>query len=94
VKRSYRSPHVLRSLLFWLGALQIAALLLASERPAQAYVDPGSGFVFLQVAGSMFAGAVYYMRHRLKRILNGMRRSSSISSSAAGTQTEVVENQP
>jgi hypothetical protein len=94
VKRSYRSPRVLRCLLFWLGAVQIAALLWAFERPAQAYVDPGSGFVFLQVAGSMFAGAVYYMRHRLKRILSGMRRSPSISSSAAGTQTEVVENQP
>ena len=93
MKRSCRSPRVLRSVFFLLGALQIAALLVASERPAQAYVDPGSGFVFLQVAGSMFAGAVYYMRHRLKRILNAMRGSSQISS-PAGNQTEVVENQP
>ena len=93
MKRSCRSPRVLCSLFFLLGALQIAALLVAFERPARAYVDPGSGFVFLQVAGSMFAGAVYYMRHRLKRILNTMRRSSPISS-PAGTQTEVAENQP
>jgi hypothetical protein len=93
VKRSCRSPRVLRSLFFLLGVLQIAALLVAFERPARAYVDPGSGFVFLQVAGSMFAGAVYYMRHRLRRILNAMRRSSSIST-PAGTQTEVAENQP
>jgi hypothetical protein len=41
----------------------------------------------------MFAGAVYYMRHRLKRILSAMRRSSPISS-PAGNQTEVAENQP
>ncbi len=93
MKSSCRSPRVLDSLLFLLGALQIAALLVAFERPARAYVDPGSGFVFLQVAGSMFAGAVYYMRHRLKRIFNAMRRSSPIAS-PAGTQTEVVENQP
>jgi hypothetical protein len=93
VKRSCRSPRVLDSLSFLLGALQIAALLVAFERPARAYVDPGSGFVFLQVAGSMFAGAAYYMRHRLKRILNAMRGSSQISS-PAGTQTEVAENQP
>jgi hypothetical protein len=46
------------------------------------------GFVFLQSAGSMFAGAVYYMRHRLKRILNAMRRSSP----PAGN-TEAGENQ-
>ncbi len=90
MKRSYRSPSVLRTLFLLLGALQIAALLVAFERPARAYVDPGSGFVFLQVAGSMFAGGVYYMRHRLKRILNAMRGSSS----QAGTQTEVAENQP
>jgi hypothetical protein len=93
VKRSYRSPRVLGSLIFLFGALQIAALLVAFERPAQAYVDPGSGFVFLQVAGSMFAGAVYYMRHRLKRILSMMRGSSQISSPAS-SRTEVAENQP
>ncbi len=93
MKRSCRSPRVLGSLSFLLGVLQIAALLVAFERPARAYVDPGSGFVFLQVAGSMFAGALYYMRHRLKRFLGMMRRSSPISSTA-GTQTEVVENQP
>ena len=93
MNRSCRSPRVLRSLFFLLGALQIAALLIAFERPARAYVDPGSGFVFLQVAGSMFAGAVYYMRHRLKRIFHTMRRSSPISS-PAGKQTEVAENQP
>jgi hypothetical protein len=93
VKRSCRSPRVLGSLIFLFGALQIAALLVAFERPAQAYVDPGSGFVFLQVAGSMFAGAVYYTRHRLKRIFNAMRGSSEISS-PVGTGTEVAENQP
>jgi hypothetical protein len=93
VKRLCPSPLVLCCLFFGLGALQIVALLIAFERPAQAYVDPGSGFVFLQIAGSMFAGAVYYMRHRLKRILNAMRRSSPIAS-PAGTPTEVAENQP
>jgi hypothetical protein len=92
VKRSYPSPRVIGSLSFLLGILQIAVLLVAFERPARAYVDPGSGFVFLQVAGSMFAGAVYYMRHRLKRLLGMTRRSSQIS--PAGTQTEVAENQP
>jgi hypothetical protein len=41
----------------------------------------------------MFAGAAYYMRHRLKRLLKGMRGSAEISS-PPGTQTEVAENQP
>jgi hypothetical protein len=93
VNRLCRSPRVLRFLFCSLGALQIAVLLVAFERPARAYVDPGSGFVFLQVVGSMFAGAVYYMRHRLKRIFHTMRGSTEISSTP-GTQTEVAENQP
>ncbi len=87
------SPRVLRSCLLLLGALQIAALLVAFERPAQAYVDPGSGFVFLQVAGSMFAGTLYYLRHRLKRIFHSMRKHPQIPT-PAGAQSEVIENQP
>ena len=93
MKRPWYSAPVLRSGLCLLGALQIVALLVAFERPAHAYVDPGSGFVFLQVAGSMVAGAVYYARHRLRRVLHSLRRQSPIAS-VTGTQTEVVENQP
>jgi hypothetical protein len=86
-------PGILHSCVLLLGVLQIAAMLVAFERPAQAYVDPGSGFVFLQVAGSMCAGALYYLRHRLRRMLYSLRRSSPIPSPIS-TQTEVVENQP
>jgi hypothetical protein len=86
VKKLCFSPRVLQSWLVLLGILQIAALLVAFERPAQAYVDPGSGFVFLQVAGSMCAGAIYYLRHRVKRLFTSLRRSPS--------PTEVIENQP
>jgi hypothetical protein len=88
VNRPSHSPRVLRSGLFLLTVLQIAALMVAFERPARAYVDPGSGFVFLQVAASMCAGAVYYLRHRVKRLLHSLRRSP------APGQAEVVENQP
>jgi hypothetical protein len=92
VNRSSYSPRVLRSWLFLLGALQVAAMLVAFERPAQAYVDPGSGFVFLQIAGSMFAGAVYYLRHRVRRILQSMRKPAKVSSPAIA-HSEAIENQ-
>jgi hypothetical protein len=82
------SARVLRSCLFLLGAVQVVVLLVAFERPAQAYVDPGSGFVFLQVAGSMCAGAIYYLRHRVKRMFQSLRRSPAVP------QAEAVENQP
>ena len=87
MNRPYHSPRVLRSGLFLLTALQVAALMVAFERPAHAYVDPGSGFVFLQVAGSMFAGAMFYLRHRVKRLLYSLRRTPAPA-------TEVAENQP
>jgi hypothetical protein len=83
--------RVLRSCSLLLGALQLAVLLVTFEHPAQAYVDPGSGFVFLQVAGSMFAGTIYYMRHRLKGMIGSMRRRARISP-PAGTQKDAAEN--
>ncbi len=88
MNRPYHSPRVVRSALLLLTILQILALMAAFERPAHAYVDPGSGFVFLQVAGSMFAGAMFYLRHRVKRLIYSFRKSPGPA------QTEVAENQP
>lgn len=93
MKKLFGSPSVQRSCLFLLGVLQVLSLLIASERPAQAYVDPGSGFVFLQVAGSMVAGAVYYLRHWIKRIFSSMRGSQNVSTPVVA-QSEVIENRP
>jgi hypothetical protein len=87
------SLRVLRSCSLLLGTLQLAVLLAAFEHRAQAYVDPGSGFVLLQVVGSMFAGTIYYMRHRLKRIIGSMRRRTRISP-PAGAPKDTEENRP
>ena len=92
MKKRLCAPPILRLCLLLLAVVQIAALLAAFERPAQAYIDPGSGFVFLQVAGSMLAGAAYYLRHRLKRILGAVRRPAQESSKVAAS-SEVAEPQ-
>jgi hypothetical protein len=83
--------RVLRSCSLLLGTLEFAVLLVAFEHRAQAYIDPGSGFVILQVAGSMVAGAIYYMRHSLKRIIGSMRRPTRISQ-PEGAQKDAAEN--
>lgn len=44
----------------------VIGLLVFAERPAFAYVDPGSGLLVCQSVGAMFAGAMYYFRRRLK----------------------------
>ena len=93
MQRRFNFPPILRCCLLLLGALQIAVLLIAFERPAQAYIDPGSGFVFLQVAGSMVAGAIYYLRHRLRRMFGSLRKPAQVTA-VAGAPAEVAENQP
>ena len=56
-----------RIVLILLAVAQVAALAFAFQRPAYAYADPGSGLLFLQVAGSMAAGALFIVRSKLRR---------------------------
>jgi len=72
------------------GVVQIATLLCAFEKPAYAYVDPGSGYVLFQIVGSMLAGAAFFIRHRLRRMF-GLAvdgDSSSTGQAAAPTREE------
>ena len=57
-----------RIVLVLLAIAQVAALAVAFQRPAFAYADPGSGLLFLQVAGSMLAGALFIVRSKLRKI--------------------------
>lgn len=54
---------------FCFGALQVLVFLIAAEKPANAYVDPGSGLLFLQVGGSMLAGAMFVLRQKIRKLL-------------------------
>jgi len=40
-------------------------MLVATERRALAYVDPGSGLLAIQSAASVMAAAGYFMRRRI-----------------------------
>jgi len=70
------------------GVVQIAALLCAFEKPAYAYADPGSGYLLFQIVGSMLAGAVFFVRHRLRRILGLAVEGDSSSTASAPTREE------
>jgi hypothetical protein len=87
VHKLMRSPLWARLSSSFLGALIIVALLFAFEQPAQAYVDPGSGFVFLQVAGSMAVGALFYLRHRIRKLFGFMHKSEQPVPSADSAET-------
>jgi hypothetical protein len=49
-------------------AVELFVLLIAFEQPAHAYVDPGSGLLIFQVAGSMLTGACFMLRRKLRRL--------------------------
>jgi hypothetical protein len=45
------------------------AILVAVEKPAYGYVDPGSGLLMFQVGGSMVAGAIFCLRNKFRKLI-------------------------
>jgi hypothetical protein len=62
--------HLFRTLLILLAVGQFVTLAIAFQKPAYAYADPGSGLLFLQVAGSMVAGALFIVRSKLRKLFH------------------------
>lgn len=50
---------------FLLTMFCLCSLLLAFEGTAQAYADPGSGLLALQIIGSTLAGIGFYFRQKI-----------------------------
>ena len=50
------------------GLFQVIVFLIAAAKPANAYVDPGSGLLFLQIGGSMLAGALFVLRAKIRKL--------------------------
>jgi hypothetical protein len=52
-----------------LSVVQFVFVLGALERPAHAYVDPGSGLLFFQAMSASLAGAAFFLRKHLRKWL-------------------------
>jgi hypothetical protein len=50
------------------------ALMNLFERPAYAYVDPGSGILACQAVSAFVAGTIFYFRQRVKRLFGPFSR--------------------
>jgi hypothetical protein len=48
--------------------LLLVLALSATTRPAYAYVDPGSGLLFVQMLGSTLAGMMFLLRKRVRQL--------------------------
>jgi hydrogenase-4 membrane subunit HyfE len=68
--RRFRVRLLSRTVLILLAIAQVVTLAIAFQRPAYAYADPGSGLLFLQVAGSMLAGALFIVRSKLRKLFH------------------------
>ena len=55
-----------KSILFFFSILTGICLVVASERRAWGYVDPGSGLIALQGIASVAAAYAYYIRRRIR----------------------------
>lgn len=65
------------------GALA-AVLALGIAGPAQAYIDPGTGSMLLQVIGAGIAGAIFYFREiRIKVMSLFSRREAPAADDAS-----------
>jgi hypothetical protein len=67
----------------------VLCFLIACEKQAYAYVDPGSGLFLLQGIGAAFMGFIYVVRRKLKLI--GKRDLASAN--ASGAKLESVGKQ-
>lgn len=50
------------------AVVQVYFVLIAVAKPLYAYADPGTGMLMLQVVSSMVAGAVFFLRSKIRRL--------------------------
>jgi hypothetical protein len=65
-----------------LAALTCFCLLVASERRAWGYVDPGSGLLALQSAASVVAAGAYFLRRRIMALFNRTPKETAADGSS------------
>ena len=82
-----------KSIKYWLVTLLFfLSLGLTFERPAHAYVDPGSCLLLFQSLGAVASGVLFYFRRRLKRVFT--RGQSAGAVPAAPTMSRVASKHP
>ena len=60
----------------------VLAITCCFERPAYAYIDPGSGILACQALAAFFTGALFYLRKNIRKLFRsfGMPATDSRSS--------------
>lgn len=58
----------------------LAAIIGTMATPSYAYVDPGTGAMLLQMAAAGIAGAIFYFRSAVSRVIKRLTRNSQTPS--------------
>lgn len=64
-------------------------LSLSFERRAHAYIDPGSGLLMLQAAGTVMTGVLFTLRRRIKALFVRSKGTQPELSESLNPTTEV-----
>jgi hypothetical protein len=84
---SLEDPLRLKIAYYFFTFALIFCLSLSLERQAHAYIDPGSGLLMLQAAGTIVAGALFTVRRRIKALFT---RSKPVETTDAATPAPEV----
>jgi hypothetical protein len=91
---SMKERHFMKRLIsFSLTILITFCMLVASERRAWGYVDPGSGLIALQTVASVVAAYAYYIRRRIRTFFQRKKEEPAVVlplASKAGDSSEIA----
>lgn len=62
-----------------LAVFVCVCLLIATERRAMAYVDPGSGLLAIQSIASVFAAVGFFLRRRIMGLFGRKKPASDVA---------------
>jgi hypothetical protein len=62
-----------------LSVITCVGLLLATERRAMAYIDPGQGLLFVQSIGAAMAAAAYFLRRRILALFGKKKPADDVA---------------
>ena len=72
----------------------LCSLLLAFQGTAQAYADPGSGLLALQIIGSTLAGIGFYFRQKVGKFFIRRRNPAEVAAVEADSQDDLSGSAP
>jgi hypothetical protein len=79
----------LRIAYFFVTVAMLCCLSLSLERRAYAYIDPGSGLLMLQAAGTVLTGVLFTLRRRIKALFTRSKPAETSVNKTISSTTEV-----